>query len=167
MNKLICTLITASVLTGAVAYAQANHTSQNKKQSKSQTISDKQMDSVTAGQTDTSSSAAGSIAANNSSVTTSNTGTVDISGATLSGAAGINIVNSADSAVGNGVNVYNGSLTTEAANDGANVSQENDIDQSISTSASLDGYHRGANSQLTVVKSSDRSEEHTSELQSP
>jgi hypothetical protein len=47
----------------------------------------------------------------------------------LSGASGINIVNSINSSVANGVNVYDSSLTTQGTNGGATVNQGNAIDQ--------------------------------------
>jgi hypothetical protein len=134
MYKLVCTLVTASVLVSGSAYGQNKTNASHDKQSKQQPLRDTQMDNVTAGQSDTS-SAGGSIAANNSTVTTNNTGAVNLSGSALNGAAGINIVNSSDSAVANGVNVYDSSLTTQGANGGATVNQGNSITQSAATTA--------------------------------
>src|ERR1700747_2372280 len=92
MNKLVCTLITASVLVSGSAFGQGKTKSASDKQSK-QPLRDSQMDSVTAG------GVGGSIAENNSTVTTSDTGAVSLSGSALSGASAINIVNSTNSSV--------------------------------------------------------------------
>ena len=51
MNKLICTLVTASVLVGGSAYGQNKPKPTNDKQSK-QALKDSQMDKVTAGASD-------------------------------------------------------------------------------------------------------------------
>jgi hypothetical protein len=147
MNKLVCTLVTASALVSGSAFGQGKTKPATDKQSK-QALRDSQMDGVTAG------SVGGSIAGNNSTVTTSDTGAVSLSGSALSGASAINIVNSTNSSVANGVNVYDSSLTTQGANGGSTVNQGNAIDQTTGTKATLDGYHRGANTQLTVNKSS-------------
>ena len=85
MNKLVCTLVTASVLVSGAAYGQ-------NKSKTAQPLRDNQMDKVTAGSSDPSSGAAGSIAANNSTVNTTTTGAVNLSGSALMGAAGVNIV---------------------------------------------------------------------------
>jgi hypothetical protein len=94
MNKLVCTLVTAGVLVSS-AFAQNKTTKQS--------LPDSQMDGVTAGS---------AIAVANAAVTSSDTGSVNLSGAALSGASAVNIVNSSDSLVANGVNVYDSSLTT-------------------------------------------------------
>ena len=70
--------------------------------------------------------------------------------AALFGASGINIVNSTDSLVANGVNVYDTSATS---GDGSTVTQANSISQSENATATLGSYRRGENSQLTVDKS--------------
>src|SRR5258705_6996667 len=76
MNKLVCTLVTASVLVSGSAFGQGKTKSASDKQSK-QPLRDSQMDSVTAG------SVGGSIAANNSTVTTSETGAIHLSRSAL------------------------------------------------------------------------------------
>jgi hypothetical protein len=129
------------------AYGQNKPKTTQNKQGK-QALRDNQMDNLTA---------AGdpSIAANNSTVTSFSTSTVNLSGSTLSGASGINIVSSADATVANGANVYDSSLTTDATAKGADVNQVNNIGQATTATGTLSGYHRGQNSQLTVNKSSD------------
>ncbi|MEO6909808.1 MAG: hypothetical protein ABI158_02650, partial [Edaphobacter sp.] len=159
MNKLICTLVTASVLTAGAAYGQAKHQTTNKTP---QAISDTQMDNVTAGQTETSSSG-GAIAADGSSVTTTNNSNVTLSGSALMGAKGVNVVSSADSSVANGVNVYDGSETPAGTPAASKVEQSNDVTQSNpTTSAMLTDYKRGANSQYSDTKSSDVTKSSTS-----
>src|SRR5271170_3702032 len=93
VNKLICTLVTASVLVGGSAYGQNKPKPTNDKQTK-QALRDSQMDKVTAAGEENS-----GIAADNSTVTENNGGTVSLAGSALMGAAGINIVSSSDALV--------------------------------------------------------------------
>src|SRR5258707_2248454 len=106
MNKLVCTLVTASALVSGSAFGQGKTKPATDKQSK-QALRDSQMDGVTAG------SVGGSIAANNSTVTTNDNGAVNLSWSALRGASGITIANSTNSSVGNGVNVFATRLTTQ------------------------------------------------------
>ncbi|HEY4050756.1 MAG TPA: hypothetical protein VGM27_28145 [Acidobacteriaceae bacterium] len=112
MNKLVRTLVTASVLVSGSAFAQ----DQAKHASDKQPLRDSQMDSVTAGS---------AIAIDAASVTTTDTGSVNLSGTALSGASSVNIVNSSNSLVANGVNIYDSSLTSQDTNSGATVNQIN------------------------------------------
>jgi hypothetical protein len=112
MNKLVCTLVTASVLVSGSAFAQ----DQAKHASDKQPLRDSQMDGVTAGS---------AIAVDAAAVTTTDTGSVNLSGTALSGASSVNIVNSSNSLVANGVNVYDSSLTSQDTNTGATVNQTN------------------------------------------
>ena len=73
MNKILCILVTASVLVGGAAYGQ------NKSNTK-QPLRDSQMDKVTAAGEENS-----AIAANNSTVTENNIGAVNLSGTALAG----------------------------------------------------------------------------------
>src|SRR5580692_2701891 len=114
MNKVICTLVTASVLVSGAAYGQSKAKTTHDKQP----LRDSQMDNVTAAGEENS-----SIAANNSTVTENNSGAVSLSGTALMGASGINIVNSTDSLVANGVNIYDASLTADAKGTGTDVKQ--------------------------------------------
>jgi hypothetical protein len=119
MNKLVCTLVTAGVLVSS-AFAQNKTTKQS--------LPDSQMDGVTAGS---------AVAVANAAVTSSDTGSVNLSGAALSGASAVNIVNSSDSLVANGVNVYDSSLTTQDSNKGATVNQLNVVKQTEATNATV------------------------------
>src|SRR6202000_72400 len=148
MNKIICTLVTASVLVSGAAYGQSKAKTTHDKQP----LRDSQMDKVTAAGEENS-----AIAANNSTVTENNTGAVNLSGTALEGASGVNIVNSTDALVGNGVNVYdNGSVS------GTDAHQSNSISQDSSSAATLSGYHRGQNSQTTINASSNKTSSNTS-----
>ncbi len=146
MNRILCTFVTASVLVSGAAFGQSKPKTTHDKQP----LRDSQMDGVTAAGEENS-----AIAANNSTVTENNTATSDISGSVLEGAKGVNIVTSVDGLVANGVNVYDSSLAADNSTDGTDVKQKNTVSQDSSSSATLEGYYRGANSQLTVNKSSD------------
>ncbi|MCU1247725.1 MAG: hypothetical protein JWQ49_754 [Edaphobacter sp.] len=119
MNKLVCTLVTAGVLVGS-AFAQDKTTKQP--------LRDSQMDGVTAGS---------AIAVADAAVTSGDTGSVNLSGSALNGATGVNIVNSSNSLVANGVNVYDSSLTNQDSNKGATVNQVNTVKQTEGTNATV------------------------------
>src|ERR1700723_1527271 len=106
MNKIICTLVTAPVLVSGAAYGQSKAKTAHDKQP----LRDSQMDKVTAAGEENS-----SIAVNNSTVNENNTGTVNLSGTSLMGAKGVNIVNSSDGLVANGVNLYNSSALSNSS----------------------------------------------------
>src|SRR5271170_2024599 len=142
MNKMVCTLVTASVLVSGYVYGQNATKPAPAKQTKQQ-LRDAQMDKVTAAGEENS-----SIAANNSAVTTSATGTVGLAGSALMGASGVNIVSESDALVSGGVNVYDESGT------GTTVNQSNVITQTEADQANLSDYHRGKNSQLSIDKTS-------------
>ncbi len=67
--------------------------------SKSKPLADSQMDQISAGS---------AIATGESTATDTNTAKVELEGSALHGASSLNIVNAADSTVGNGVNVWSG-----------------------------------------------------------
>ena len=72
--------------------------------SKSKPLADSQMDQISAGS---------AIATGESTATDTNTAKVELEGSALKGAASLNIVNAADSTVGNGVNVWSGDMQAE------------------------------------------------------
>ena len=76
VNKIVCTLITASFLAAGIAAAQSSNS--NSKSSKAHEITDSQMSNVTAGQTDTSIAVAGS------TVNTTDTASATLAGSSLS-----------------------------------------------------------------------------------
>src|SRR6476646_9825399 len=82
---------------------------------KSKPLADKQMDQISAGS---------AIADGESNASSSRTFTVNLDGSALSGASAINIVNAANSTVGDGVNTWNGDSMHDAA-----VAQANTITQ--------------------------------------
>lgn len=93
MNKFSVTLVfTLLICLSALAYG------------KSKPLADKQMDQIRAGS---------AIANGESTATDSRHFGVNLSGNSLSGASAINIVNAADSTVGNGVNVWTGDQTSQ------------------------------------------------------
>src|SRR3954447_15439526 len=124
VRKLVITLVTALVVSGT-AYSQSQTSSAPvKKQSKAKVLTDNTMDRVTAaGEENTA------VAAHDSTVTETNTGSVTVAGSVLNGAAGINIVNSSDAMVANGVNVVS------ATAGGADIDQSNDVSQNSAQTA--------------------------------
>ena len=164
VTRTICILLAASTLTLGAAYGQ-NTNQSTAKHSKAQAISDTQMDKVTAGATTTSQPAGGAIATNGSNVTTSSSGTVNLSGTAMEGAQGINVVSASNSSVGDGVNVWDGSLSTVSNSSSSTVNQGNEITQSSTTSgASLDGYKHGANTMSDNTQSSTSTKTNNSSL---
>jgi hypothetical protein len=69
--------------------------------SKSKPLADNQLDQISAGS---------AIATGESTATDTNTAKVELGGSSLNGASSLNIVNAADSTVGNGVNVWSGNI---------------------------------------------------------
>src|SRR5215475_3581990 len=118
VRKLVYTLVAALVVSGT-AYGQSkSSTAPEKKQTKAKALRDNQMDRVTAaGEENTA------VAAHDSTVTETNTGSVTVAGSVLMGAAGVNIVNSSDAMVANGVNVVSDTAG------GANITQSNEVTQ--------------------------------------
>jgi hypothetical protein len=119
MNKLVCTLVIAGVLVGSAV-------AQNK--TPKQPLRDSQMDGITAGS---------AIAIADATVTSRDTGSLSLSGGALSGATGVNIVNSSDSLVANGVNLYESSLTNQDSNKGTTANQINAVKQTEATNATV------------------------------
>ena len=141
MNKIVCTLITASFLVAGIAAAQSSNSNGK---TKAHEINDSQMSNITAGQTDNN-----SIAVAGSTVTTSETATSSLAGSSLSDASGVNITTAVDSSVANGVNIYAATLASNASATGSKVDQSNTIAQSNPDSdATLSRYSNGPD--LTV-----------------
>ena len=109
------------------------------------TLDDFKLNQVTAG-TDANKSPGGSggaIIGNSSEATINQTGGVDLSGEVQSGAKGLNIVNSAESTVANGVNVWDVNANDTTADSGEMaVYQSNVINQEQRRSASMPNYSR-------------------------
>ena len=105
-------------------------------------LDDNTLDSVTAGTSDTSGSG-GAIIGNSSEATISQTGGVDLSGEAQMGAKALNLVNSAESTVANGVNIWDAQGGEPGVESGAmGVGQSNIINQEQRRSASMPNYSR-------------------------
>ena len=121
------------------------------------TLDDLTLNQVTAGSESNSSpgGSGGAIIGNSSEATINQTGGVDLSGEVQSGAKGLNIVNSAESTVANGVNVWdvnsNGVDSVEDSGE-MGVVQSNVINQEQRRSASMPNYSRpDANTFIEIV----------------
>jgi len=108
-------------------------------------LDDSTLNQVTAGTSENTSpgGSGGAIIGNSSEATINQTGGVDLSGEVQSGANGLNIVNSAESTVANGVNVWD--VNVDGANEDSGqmaVDQSNVIHQEQRRSASMPNYSR-------------------------
>jgi hypothetical protein len=109
------------------------------------TLDDSSLNQVTAG-TDVNApgGSGGAIIGNSSEATISQTGGVDLSGEAQSGANALNLVNTAESTVANGVNIWdvNSADTSSVDNSEMAVDQSNVISQEQRRSASMPNYSR-------------------------
>ncbi len=136
------------------------------------TLDDLVLDQVTAGTgTSDPGGSGGAIIGNSSEATINQTGGISMEGEAQSGAMGLNIVNSAESTVANGVNIWdvkptNGIIgvldinSTDVSADGGDmkVGQSNVIHQEQRRSASMPNYSRpAANTFLEVVRTGSES----------
>jgi len=122
-------------------------------------LTDQQLASVSAGTTDyensSSSSSGGAIVGNSSSATLSTTGHVSVNDGVQQSARAVNLVNTAESSMANGVNVWDGTVDAQGSSSPLDVQQGNSIVQNQSHSASLPNYVRtDANTVHTVSSSS-------------
>jgi hypothetical protein len=113
-------------------------------------LTDSALDRVTAGgANETLQGSGGTIVGNDSEAVLVLTGTLDLADAAQSGARGLNVVNSSESTVANGVNVWDGQLpdgATPGANGAFSVTQENEVYQEQRRVSLLPSYERlGAN----------------------
>lgn len=111
-------------------------------------LEDAALDAVTAGGASESlQGSGGAVVGNNSEANLELTGTLDLQGEAQSGANALNLVNSSESTVANGVNVWDGKLPDGAA-PGANgefeVRQQNTVHQEQRRVALLPQYERTA-----------------------
>lgn len=97
----------------------------------------------------------GAIVGNNSTAELESVGEVRISDAAQSDVRALNFVNSSESTVANGVNVFDGRTTGDAAVAGArfDIEQENVVTQDQRRLASLPVYHRGRNTETLHTES--------------
>jgi len=155
MKRTPISLAVAAVLYGAVALANPVP------------LPDDALDRVTAGTGgDSLQGSGGAIVGNNSEATLTLTGTLDLAGDAQSGASALNLVNSSESTVANGVNVWDGKLpdgATPGANAKFEVAQENVVHQEQRRVALLPSYERsGANRSSTWDEDSSRTTATTS-----
>ena len=116
-------------------------------------LSDKQLDSITAGTDTGSNSLSGTIVAGSATATQSTKGDVSLSDGAEAETKALNLVNAADSAVGNGVNVWDGELKDQSAATVLKVDQNNLVTQNGSRSpAVLGSYARNANDTLNKTE---------------
>lgn len=130
-------------------------------------LTDSALDRVTAGTaSETLQGSGGAIVGNDSEAILVLTGTLDLAGDAQSGARGLNVVNSSESTVANGVNVWDGQLpdgATAGANGEFSVSQENAVYQEQRRVSLLPSYERsGANRSSTWDEDSTESSATTS-----
>lgn len=107
-------------------------------------LDDSTLDKVTAGTdaTDTAGSG-GAIVGNSSDATINQIGGVDLDGEVQSGAKALNLVNSVESTVANGINIWDINSQAPSADDGQmQVEQSNMINQEQRRSASMPNYSR-------------------------
>ena len=139
----------AAVLYGAVALANPVP------------LPDAALDQVTAGSTDNAlQGSGGAIVGNNSEAMLELTGTLNLDGDAQSGASALNLVNSSESTVANGVNIWDGKLPeggTPGTKGEFQVTQENVVQQEQRRVALLPRYERsGANRSSTWEEDSSR-----------
>jgi hypothetical protein len=128
------------------------------------TLQDVLLDQITAGTEATPpSGSGGAIIGNSSEATISQTGGVTLEGEAQSGAMGLNIVNSAESTVANGVNVWDVNGDNASDNGKLGVNQSNMIHQEQRRSASMPNYSRPEGDTLVQIDRSG-SETHNDSL---
>lgn len=113
-----------------------------------------QLDQLTAGSANARPAPnGGAIVGNGSSATLNSTGEVNISDGAHNDVRALNFVNSSESTVANGVNVFDSRVTDNAQLDGAqfDVTQENLVTQDQRRLASLPSYKRGANTETLTT----------------
>ncbi|HEX6999289.1 MAG TPA: hypothetical protein VF322_14200 [Gammaproteobacteria bacterium] len=149
MKRSTIALAVAAVLCGSAATAGPTP------------LSDAALDQITAGGgEDALQGSGGAIVGNNSQAKLLLTGTLDLAEEAQSGATALNLVNSSESTVANGVNVWDGKLPDEAvpsATGQYEVAQKNVVHQEQRRVALLPAYERtGANESSTWTEDSSR-----------
>ena len=118
-----------------------------------------QLDQITAGTqgTDSNNPApnGGAIVGNDSQAVLNSVGEVTLDGEAQASAMALNLVNSSESTVANGVNIFDGEISGDAVFEGTtfNIDQKNSIQQDQRRLSSLPHYTRGANSESTFLDS--------------
>lgn len=142
-TRVLCAALVLSLSCAGVAFGQ-----EAAKAKRPHRLADLQLDRITAGDSGAGSSTediGGTIVAGGSQATITNTAGITLIGA-QSGAQALNLVNSVQSRVANGVNVWDGQLDTHDAATTLNVNQSNQVfQQGFASYASLSSYTRGQN----------------------
>lgn len=126
-------------------------------------LTDQQLERVAAGSTDYSAghaarSSGGAIVGNSSSAAIATSGNVAVDDGVQQGARAVNLVNSAESGIANGVNVWDGRVESQGASTPVDTQQANSIIQDQAHAASLPNYVRtDANIDQTRTESSETS----------
>ena len=106
-------------------------------------LSTADLDRLTAGSADYLSASGGAVVGNDSSADISSLGTVTLDSEAQEAARALNIVNSSESTVANGLNIWDGQLNVEAGGSGVrSIEQSNNISQDQRRVASLPNYNR-------------------------
>jgi hypothetical protein len=136
MKTLLGMFTVAFVLTTTLAVAGEGPGGQ-----KPRPLGDGALDRITAG-----SASGGAIVASSSDATINQQASVDVRDSAQRDARALNLVNAADSAVANAVNVWDGRVDTQNTATVLNIDQTNRVTQNMARSASLPSYVRaGAN----------------------
>lgn len=136
MKKILALVVVVLLLTAGAAFA--GDTPDSKKPRK---LADRQLDTVTAGNTETD-GGGGAIVANGSTAKLKKGGSLSLDGGAQQDTRSLNLVNAADSGVANAVNVWDGRLDTQTVATTLNVDQNNLVNQNQSRSGSLPLYNR-------------------------
>jgi hypothetical protein len=161
-NRVFYVALVVLLSCGSTAFAQ-----EHGKTKKPHRLADRQLDRITAGDSDAGSSGqdlGGAIVAAGSEATITGSGAVTLEDSTQKGAQALNLVNSSQSRVANGVNVWDGRLDTQNGATTLNVNQDNKVfQQGFATYASLSKYQRTDSNVWTSRTSSESSKSASSD----
>jgi hypothetical protein len=161
-NRVFYLALVVLLSCGSTAFAQ-----EHGKTKKPHRLADRQLDRITAGDSGAGSSSedlGGAIVAAGSQATITNSGAVTLEDSTQKGAQALNLVNSSQSRVANGVNVWDGRLDTQNGATTLNVNQDNKVfQQGFATYASLSEYKRTDSNVWTSHTSAETSKSSSSD----
>jgi hypothetical protein len=161
-NRVFYVALVVLLSCGSTAFAQ-----EHGKTKKPHRLADRQLDQITAGDSGAGSSGqdlGGAIVAAGSEATITGSGAVTLEDSTQKGAQALNLVNSSQSRVANGVNVWDGRLDTQNGATTLNVNQDNKVfQQGFATYASLSKYQRTDSNVWTSRTSSESSKSASSD----
>jgi len=101
-----------------------------------------EMDRVTAGGAEQQSASGGAVVGNDSTASISSLGTVTLDSQAQEAAKALNLVNSSESTVANGLNIWDGKAAAEVAGPTTSIDQTNSVTQDQRRLASLPDYSR-------------------------